>query len=102
MTSPRNRNAMNRKRGGYYWVGHENTYSLVDEALTIMSTPRFFPNRPGYIHNQHLQFLDGLQAAIERGKDPVPYLRGEFRELDERTAQAIVNWWRSQHNGHGK
>lgn len=92
------------RRGGYYWIGHQNDIILADGKITIVTIPTFFGKRPGYVHNTHIAFLDSMADAVERGKDPAPYLLGEFPELDDAQAEAIIRWWRGSmfgKNGNG-
>ena len=95
---------INPQRGGYFWLGHKMDYFLADEKITIMTVPTLFSKRPGYAHNVHIAFLDSMAEAVKHGKDPAPYLLGEFPELNEPQADAIIRWWRGSlfgKNGNG-
>lgn len=80
-------------RGGYFWLGKKTEVILAGERITIVDTPRFFSKRPGYVHNDHLAFLDEHVEAFLDGVNPIPYLLGEFPELSEPQAEGIIAWW---------
>lgn len=86
---------MNRIRGGYIRL-RQKMGSILAQGKNV------FRRRPGYIAEKHLQFLDGIASAIWRGKDPLPYLVGEFPELNDPQAESIIRWWRDNREPPGR
>lgn len=67
----------------------------MNPTLTMDSmTKQVTVDRPGFIKNTHLRYLDVLRlSGLTNMFGAAPYLVDEFPELDKRQARSVLSYW---------
>lgn len=83
------------ERDSEFWM--EFDFSVAElEGLTQVTKikEQNTPQRPDYVNDDHLLFLDELrESGVTNMFGAVPYLLEEFSDLDDKTAKNILLFW---------